>query len=271
MLDDSDQRQRELIKWSSITLGTVLFVLIGLPWLAATVGANMPLSWEQGIGDFIYDPVKRSAERCQGELGQQVLTRLGAKLRVAAQLPYELTVDVLNEATLNAVSLPGGHIVVFRGLLEVARDANEVVGVLAHEVGHITQRHGMQSMARQLSTGLLFAAVGGDPLGLTAASATLGNRLLSHAYSRQQEFKADRIGVELLDKLGLDSRGITFFFDNLRSMGLERHSGVGSFLATHPGTTERFEALRDVVKKGPLALSDAEWHLLRQICEAAPA
>ena len=121
---------------------------------------------------------------------------VGQRLARNSDLPeLKLTFTVLDSSIVNAFALPGGYVYVSRGLLALARNEAELAGVLAHEIGHVTARHSAQRYSQTIIAGLganVLGAVVGAPAGQLAQ---LGAATYLSAYSRDQEFEADTLGV----------------------------------------------------------------------------
>lgn len=186
--------------------------------------------------------------------------------------PYTFRVMVVNNSAVNAFAAPGGFIVVFRGLLEHTQAAEELAGVLAHEMQHIVKRHATRMLIQHASTGLLVAALtgrAGDPsaFGLEAA------RMLGVLrYSRAHEEEADIEGVHMLVAAGIDPRGMISFFESL-SDGEKEIPEFLKYVSTHPSTADRIERLESLVTQveaRPVTLMpDYEWKDMHQICQVA--
>lgn len=158
--------------------------------------------------------------------------------------------------TVNAFATPGGHVYVFTGLLLAADDEAQVVGVLAHELGHVTARH----TARQLVGvyGLQVVnemALGKDP-GTVAkvAAAVAGNGALL-AHSRASENEADEYAVHYASALGYDPTGISRFFQHLMTSE-GQVPRVLTWLSTHPANQDRIEHVKEVIAKEDLRGSE---------------
>jgi len=146
---------------------------------------------------------------------------------------------VADEPILNALALPSGQVVVMRGLLEEA-DGDELAGVLAHEMAHVLEKHGMRALAQMIGPSLISKYIfGGDSAlsAMTEGSAMLG----SLQYSRDNEREADAQAWEILLRANIDPRGLTRFFRQMRrEEGGDTDTDVFS---THPATSERIETL----------------------------
>ncbi|MBM3571054.1 MAG: peptidase M48, partial [Alphaproteobacteria bacterium] len=175
--------------------------------------------------------------------------QLGQNLARHSELPdLAFTFTVLNSPVVNARALPGGYIYVTRGLLALASDEAELAGVLAHEIGHVTARHAAQrhsqSVAASVGTGLL-----GILIGNLADLAQLGAAAVLQSYSRDQEFKADELGVRYLTRAGYDPRAMASFLAKLledtriagEAAGRSGDPDRVDLFASHPRTLDRVE------------------------------
>ena len=176
---------------------------------------------------------------------------VGQRLARNSDLPeLKFTFTVLDSSIVNAFALPGGYVYVSRGLLALARNEAELAGVLAHEIGHVTARHSAQRYSQTIIAGLganVLGAVVGAPAGQLAQ---LGAATYLSAYSRDQEFEADTLGVRYLSRTGYDSVAMATFLSQLQAEGAlsARVSGRAnpadrfSLMSTHPRTGDRVAA-----------------------------
>ncbi len=209
----------------------------------------------------------------QPALGQSILrdaetealfAEMSAPLIKAAGLnPRDVRVVLVNDESINAFVAGGQVVYIHSGTLQNADTANEVQGVIAHEIGHITGGHvplGDRMMAGATGISLLtmvlglaaIAAGGGEAgAGILAAGqqAALGNYL---AFSRQQEASTDAAGAKYLSGAGVSGRGYLSFFGKLQR--LEYRYGITrkmSFMLDHPVSSERVANLTDTLKASP--------------------
>ncbi len=171
--------------------------------------------------------------------------------RLANYSPYQQVdyqFQIIDSAEPNAFALPGGYVYISRGLLVLTNSADELAGVIGHEIGHVAARHGVQRLTRAAPigfvTGITSAAVGlVSPLLASAVSGTGSfiNSAVLAPYSRGQENDADAIGQELAAKAGWDPAGITHFLNTLDREVTRNDSKASSipFLSTHPSTPDR--------------------------------
>ena len=231
------------------------------PANAQNAGLNLPR-----LGDVDSDELSPASERRLGQVVMQQLrrddvimedteltewlNRFAAPLvatRNAAGRDFELF--MVNDRSVNAFALPGGYIGVHTGLILSAQNESELASVLAHEIGHVTQRHIARQFGQQRQTTALIvasvllailaaranpdAAVGALQLGDAAAR----GRILG--FSRDAEREADRVGLDMLSEAGFDPLGSVGFFQKLQATTRIYESNAPSYLRTHPLTSER--------------------------------
>ncbi len=268
---------RGVARWSALAL-LAMAVLAGALWIvlpraAQLVAAVIPVSWEETLGEQVYKQIgdilaqledQDEVQVCQGEpASRRVLDDLAQRLAAASDSPYDFRIAVLDLDTPNAFALPGGRIVLLRGLLDYAESPDEIAGVLAHEMGHVVHRHGTEGIVHALGLTFFFGVMLGD-LG-SGSIGLLGETLVSNAFSREAESEADRSALETLGRAGLATGGLSAFFERLK----QEHGDVPALLAvlsTHPRHADRLEMFAQAGPGGAPALSDADWRLLQEFC-----
>ena len=162
------------------------------------------------------------------------LTRLSAR----GEAGYTLNFREGGVIGPNAFALPGGTVVLTDELVKLAGDDEEaILGVLAHEIGHVDHQHSLRQIYRSAGTAALVMMIAGDIGEAGEDILTAGAALLSLSYSRDAESEADHNSVELMHKAGYDPRAIARFFEVIQKE--LKTDGKGSILSTHPGTAER--------------------------------
>lgn len=246
--------------------------LWGVPALARVATSVVPVSWEVRLGDAVIDRLAPPDRRCNGAAGQQTIGEIVSRL--AAHLPtpgqYRFRPIVVDSAVVNAYALPGGYIVIYRGLLALTRTPEELAGVLAHEMEHVVQRHGTRMLLEHASLGVLIASLSGD-VGGAAYAFDAARSLGTLRYSRRNEDEADAGGTALVRAAGVDPAGMVAFLETLR-IAVPDAPGPLTYLSTHPSSQDRAGRLRALASKlaGPVTplLPGRDWREIQAMCGA---
>ncbi len=267
------QRTRALpriLGWGAATVATLIGLYFGLPVLAEPIAAVMPLSWEERMGQSVRGQALaifgRNSRECVGPQGKAAVEGLVKRLAATVETRYTFNVVVIDSAIVNAFAAPAGYIVVFRGLIEKASSAEEVAGVLAHEMGHVIERHGTEALIRQLGMSAIFGAMLGDASGIGSTAADIGSQLAVLSYGRAAEREADSVGVDMLNRADIRGAGLVGFFRRIGKETGDDGKGITRYLGTHPPTGERAAEIEGrAIGRGD-AMSAAEWQALRTMC-----
>ena len=190
---------------------------------------------------------------------------LGAQLASHANNgDYQFNFFVVNDNQINAFALPGGFVGVNSGLLLATENENELAGVLAHEISHVTQRHIARSIYDSQHTSLMSMAAMLAALVLGAATnmpsdATMGVVTASQAmaaqrqlnFTRANEAEADRVGMGVLASSGFDPSGMASFFEKIAKRYGSTIENVPELLQTHPVTSDRIAEARARARQLP--------------------
>lgn len=255
-----------------LLLGAYLW---GLPAASRHLAARVSPAWEAQIGRQVVRRLSQERPVCDSPPARQAVRDLVRRLAAAAPgSSYRFHVVILDSPDVNALAAPGGYLVVYSGLLRRAGNADELAGVLAHEMQHVLQRHGTQALFRQAGAALLLSALLGDAHGVGAAVLQAASNVQNLHYSRQNESDADRGAVLMMAKAGINPAGLIDFFQELRKTRGDV-SGAARYLSTHPSTGDRIAALEKIARQvpGPFApvLPRVDWEQVRTGCPAGPA
>lgn len=197
---------------------------------------------------------------------EQLLLDMAAPLIEASELePGNVELVLINDGSINAFVAGGQAIYVHSGLLNEAGSANEVQGVLAHELGHITAGHAVRFNERTkvannisilsllLGVGAALAGAGEAAMGVIAAGqqAALGSFL---SFNRDQEASTDLAGARYLSGAGISGQGMLKFFERLRNFEIRRgysQADEAAYARTHPLSGDRIETLRGLLEQDP--------------------
>ena len=282
MVDRSGQAERrgrrKVILWSvAAVISLVLVGVFGVPAIATRLAPIIPYAVERKLGEAVDAQVRSmfgsdqpgkpfECGAAEGETaGRTALGRLVAKLESTANLGIPLQVAVIRRGEANAVALPGGHIYVFRGLIAKSLSADEVAGVLAHEIGHVAHRDGTRAVLQAAGLSFLFGMVLGDFVG-GGAVVIAAKAILQLSYSREVEAAADLYALELIAKAGGDARALAAILDRIAG-AIE--PGV-KILLNHPETKERVALINRLAASSPVGtplLDPVDWNALKRICD----
>ena len=249
---------------------------VAIPAFARVAAARVPVAWEEKLGAAIVEHFAQASRRCEDPARQARIDGIVSQLTAKAQpQPYTFRITVVNSGIVNAVAAPGGHIIVFRGLLERTDNAEELAGVLAHEIEHVLHRHITRAIFQQASTGVLMAALVGDVSGVVAYGLEGARTLGELQMSRAAESEADREGMRLLQEAGIDPAGMITFFEKLSKYERERgDDALTRYLRSHPTTAERIATLRALAAAAPAPerrlLAGDDWNDVKSLCGELP-
>jgi predicted Zn-dependent protease len=208
---------------------------------------RIPVEWEVRLGELSLPAVLAGAEPLREGPVVQTVEDLGMRLVAQVDAPYDFKWSVVHHEQVNALALPGGQVVVFTGLVALAETPEELAGVLAHEIQHVVERHSLRAMVRGLGLRAVLGLLLGGAGDAGAHVAGLVEHLGSLRFSRAQEELADRNGLALLQRAGIDGRGMADFFERLAQKGVE----PPALLSTHPASAERARGIREQLATSP--------------------
>lgn len=246
-------------------LAVILFVF--LPRISDMLAEQLPLDQEVAFGEAVVAQVEGFLGgdgnlTCAGAAGLAALEKMERRLTEGQRLTYDIELSVMDHEMVNAFAAPGGRIVILRGLLDEAQSAEEVAGVLAHEIGHVEARDPVRLAFRSAGSAGIIALVLGDVTGGTVVG-LLGDHILSASYTREAEAAADLFAHALLARTGVGTEGLATFFERIGEMA----GDVPEILSTHPASGNRAEAAR-AAGGGAVepVLTSADWQALRRVC-----
>ncbi|MFO1171372.1 MAG: M48 family metallopeptidase [Hyphomicrobiaceae bacterium] len=237
---------------------------------ATYVASLIPKQARVMAGQQVLEVVTQGSGLCSSPEGNAALQTLMSKIKTAAGTDTDFNIVAVNWDLVNAFALPGEQIIVTRGLIDKAQSAEEVAGVVAHEMGHGIELHPEAGMVRAI--GMAAAA----ELVFTGSSGTIGNfgqQMLELNYSRNAESRADDQAVRLLKAAQISPVPLSEFFDRLsKEMGETDDASTASKLfSTHPPSPDRAKLFKEAATYDTVpALTPAEWSALKAICAAEP-
>lgn len=230
------------------TIGIVIGIVLILGFFADYLVKYIPIEYEQDLfsQDGIYLMPFETDETEEGKRVTQYLQSLVNELHTKAGEEYaahQFQVKVTDDLAANAFAIPGGHIVVTRGLFASIESENGLSMILGHEMAHHYERHPLRSTGRGLVVSLFLLTVFGAD-GSSFLQSFLGGTasITNLAFSRQQETESDEFAIVLLEKHYGHTSGAAEFFQYIKSE--ESFSNeIPDFLSTHPATDDRIDYL----------------------------
>jgi beta-barrel assembly-enhancing protease len=246
------------ITFTLVSAAAVAVVLLSPQWLAPLI----PSSVDKKLGDALVGDF--GGRFCSTPAGDAALQKLVSSIDPN---PEDLQVEVAKIDMINAIALPGGKVILFDGLVKQAKSSDEVAGVLAHEIGHVREKHVMQALLRQMGLAVVLGGVDGN-------SGALVNNMLAMSYSRESEAEADAHSMKVLGAANISPVGTASFFDRLSELdgsarSGEEGQGIAGYMSSHPLSRERKKAFEKSIVKGKKykpALTAAEWTELKTMC-----
>lgn len=209
---------------------------------------------EKMIGEKVYRQVQRQLPILHDPWLEDQFFRVFAQILSQTQLGQPIGMVVVNDPQINAFAVPGGLFALNSGLIASAHNIDEVAGVMAHEIAHVSQRHYSRSQEAFKGQGLLAlagilvgAAIAAQTKSDAGAAVMLGTQaaLMDNqlTYSRNQEREADRIGMQYMYAAGYNPQSMADFFETM-NRSTSRLSYLPDFWMTHPLTSERMSESR---------------------------
>jgi Zn-dependent protease with chaperone function len=258
----------KIVIWSLAATASIIgLIWFGVPFAADRLAPLVPLSWEKRLGEAAEGQVREIFEgkSCASEKGAAALAKLSKRLQDASHLRVPASIEALSSSTPNAFALPGGKVFILKGLLDKAESQDEVLGVLAHELGHLQNRDHLRRVIADGGVAYLFGLLFGDVAG-GGAVVFVGKTLLNAANSREAEAQADAFAAQTVAALGRPAKPMGELL--LRVTGKDK-DGFLTILHDHPLSEDRLAKLAAADKgaKAPPVLTDAEWKALKAICD----
>lgn len=220
---------------------------------SAVSGFNLiSVAEEQQLGDKFALEIEKQHKIVKDPQVQSYIDGVGKRLLTGvrkAEFPY--TFQVVQDDSINAFAIPGGHTYVNTGLIKAAESEAELAAVMAHEINHVVARHSTRQMTQQYGYNLIAGLLLGNQGELSKLAADMFGKAGHMYYSREMESQADFLGVETMYKAGYNPQGMVSFFKKLDAAGQKDPGKIARFFSSHPETVERINAIQQEIAKLP--------------------
>jgi predicted Zn-dependent protease len=229
----------------------IFIFILAVSFSAPPPAGAMTIQEERELGEKFLQEARKHWQFIQDVSLNGYVTGVGRRiLQGVGPQPFEYQFFVLNSPDVNAFAVPGGKVFVNSGLILLVDNEDELAGVIAHEIGHVTARHisKRSEKAMPLSLAMLGALLAGIFLGGKAAAAIATTTMAATEtvmlkYSREDEDEADYLGIRYMDRAGYDRKGMVTMFKKLRRIHGPVSSDPPAYLMTHPAAEERADKM----------------------------
>ena len=232
-----------LIALLSLLLAGFIAALTQAERLANVAIDRIGIEDEARLGHEVFAAQKNTMRFMHQPALEAAIQEMGNKLTANSKYQYEWY--VIDDPSVNAFALPGGIVVINSGLIQSTTSAEELAGVLAHEIQHVERRHGLKSMAKSMGLNASISLLLGEDA--KTLGGQLAGDLLTLKFSRESEEEADLKGFFALRDAGINPNGMVQFFTKLQQAG----TTTPDWLSTHPAPTTRLVKLQTLIKDLP--------------------
>jgi predicted Zn-dependent protease len=222
---------------------------------------GLTMEEEKKLGKTVLLEVRKEGNLVRDLNIQAFVERVGYSIvDQVGPTPFEFKFYVINTPAVNAFAVPGGYVFVFTGLIALTENEQELAGVLAHEIAHVTRRHVSQMIEKSQRLNIasllaiLAAMAAGRGGGASQAGAAMASGMagaLQLKYTREIETEADQNGFHYLIKAGYDPDGMISFFKRLQKMSAEMAPNIPAYLLDHPLTENRISLMENILRMEP--------------------
>ncbi len=268
----------QVLGWTAAGLaGLAGLVYLTMTVLPQQVAGLLPKSWRNTMGEEIVKQLTGTSKRCETPGSKAAISAMVTALAEGGVELPPISIEIYDMSLVNAFAAPGGRIVLTRGLINEASNPDEVIGVLAHELGHSYHLHSEAQLVRMFGLQILASAISGGTSGDLVTSAAGLAAILR--YTRAAETEADTFAREVMQKASIDTLGLKRFFEKMMKLEgakpkLEQETPsaldrIGNVFSTHPGTEERIKDILPLPQgqKPIVVMTEAQWQALRKACD----
>lgn len=220
------------------------------------IADQVPMSWEKEVGDKLFTTLSLQYKFIKNDSLEKEFIKVAQPLLQQIEKDgFKIDLYFVKDGSINAFALPGGKVIIQTGLIENAKSWEEVMGVVSHELSHVTRRHHIRGILNNLGIFTILSVSFGDVSAVAGTIFNAGGELASLSNSRDFENEADETGWTYLTQAKINPKGLITFFETLSKeekvneikSKIDKNINL-SFLSTHPETSERINALKEKLK-----------------------
>jgi len=215
----------------------------------------VPIEADVELGEVILRSSNFNIPMYQGPNTKEAIeTILQRLVPHAANIDFDYRVEIVKNDSINAFALPGGTIHINRGIIEEVEDPAELVGVIAHEISHVSLRHGVRMLVKELGIEMVLDLWAGSPGGRRIFLLQIAGRLQSKGYSRHLEREADLEAVRMLQEAKFSTSGLVAFLERLEAKRMKQSPIIESLTgwdSTHPELKARIALIEEAAANPP--------------------
>lgn len=255
-----------IFKWFGALTFVVVIFWLSIPFVTKTIAKKIPYDIEQKIASQM--PIEKSFDMCQLSAKEE------KALKIYTQYIYPQTdveklmpvhFSVAKNPAVNALTFPGGRIVLYTGFIRDAKSPEEFLGVMAHEIGHVVGRDSVSFLVRGTLLASLFGYLTGDFNSTFAVSPQILLSTAALTFDRDMERKADLYAASRLMKNNIGTSGLKSFFSRKNH---EEGLIMPEMFMTHPDFESRTQAIPEFYPKKDLPKDITDnWEVIRKICQ----
>ena len=237
---------KEFVLLTSAVIAGVIILTVTLALFVESTAGFIPFEFEEAISQQVVDKINTQNNEVddylQG-LADQISPFMNLSDGVKVKLHY------VNDDVVNAMATLGGHILVYRGLLEKLPHENALVMLLGHEMGHVKMRHPVKALGKGVIISLLLSFVLGESADAVANVISESSMLTMLSFNREQEQDSDDEGIQVLNSYYGHVQGATSLFEVLKHENEDKYFHVPQFLSSHPDTQYRIKYLKELAEE----------------------
>lgn len=249
---------------------SVWFLLSRIEFIAEGDMSKFSKATEKKLAELIIKSFDHDHKDFDDRQIKTYIDSIGRRICAANEIAFDsIKIHIVKEDDVNAFALPDRNMVIYTGLITDAKNAEEVAGVMAHEIGHMEKNHVMEKLAKELGISMLLVLAGGSENFEVLREA--GHILSSTAFDRSQESEADAYAVEILAKAEVDPEPFGNFLFRL-STGKNDMPEELVWISTHPNGKDRAAAIFSKKKEytfTPKPVLQTLWETVQQTISKA--